>query len=192
MNKKTYIYALLDPDTEVVRYVGKSDNPERRLLRHLGFYEKKETHKTRWLRKLVNEGKRPLLKILEEVSIEEWGDKERYWISMYKENLTNTADGGIGGNGYNGEWTEERKTAASERAKKRHQELELSRIISNYRVEYIGDYTLDLIIDKYNGAPIYDRAIEEKEFREKGIYRGAECLNGYIIHNTVDVKKYEI
>lgn len=40
MGDFTFIYALCDPDTDMVRYVGKSDNPKKRYQFHL--YDKKQ------------------------------------------------------------------------------------------------------------------------------------------------------
>lgn len=97
---KTYIYALTDPDTQEVRYIGKADNPQKRLNRHLGQFEPKPTHKSNWIKSLLEIGKQPGVKILEEVDESEWQSSERKWINEYKSsgaNLTNTTDGGEGG-----------------------------------------------------------------------------------------------
>lgn len=91
----TYIYALLDPRVEEVRYVGKSDDPDLRYIQHLS--DSGGTWKARWVRYLKTKGLRPVLKILEEVREEEWEEAERRWISYYRENgcsLTNLTDGG--------------------------------------------------------------------------------------------------
>ena len=95
MTDKTFIYALCDPDTAMVRYVGKSDNPEKRLRGH--FYEKSKTHKTNWINTLKKQNKKPVLKIIEEVDRSAWEASEIKWIAYYRNlsgNLTNTTDGG--------------------------------------------------------------------------------------------------
>lgn len=56
-----YIYALIDPRTREVRYIGKSVDPLRRLDCHLDDKDS-SLRKSRWLKKL---GERPILKILE-------------------------------------------------------------------------------------------------------------------------------
>jgi hypothetical protein len=97
---KTFIYALIDPDTGKVRYVGKSDNPKKRLDRHIAGYEPRPTHKSIWIRSLLSLQKKPRIIILEEVESDEWQTAERKWIKFYKEQgvgLTNTADGVEGG-----------------------------------------------------------------------------------------------
>lgn len=53
-NKTTFIYALSDPVTHLIRYVGKANNPQQRLYMHLR--EKSGTHKDRWLKKLQSQG----------------------------------------------------------------------------------------------------------------------------------------
>jgi len=95
----TNIYALIDPTTKFVRYVGKSDNPEHRLHRHMTQDIKADNHRTRWLRKLKENGLKPDLVILEEVPKSEWQIHEKKWIKYYKESgypLTNSTDGGDG------------------------------------------------------------------------------------------------
>ena len=97
IEQKTYIYTLTDPRNNQVRYVGKSNNPTKRLYCHIGRTEK--NHKYCWLKSLANEGHQPLLDIIDEVPIDEWVFWERYWIAQFRAwgfNLTNLTDGGEG------------------------------------------------------------------------------------------------
>lgn len=97
----TYIYTLIDPRTNQVRYVGKSDRPERRVRDHLCDARRGVTdHKSRWLALLLREGLRPEVHILETCAVEIWKERERYWIDYYRSrcDLTNSQDGGDGGN----------------------------------------------------------------------------------------------
>ena len=88
--ERTFIYALVDELAQEVRYVGKSDDPERRLLDHL-----KDTNnpaKWLWIQSLEVQNRRPKLIILEEAAVAVEFKRERYWISYYWErghNLTN-------------------------------------------------------------------------------------------------------
>lgn len=91
--ESTFIYCLIDPRNNEVLYVGKSNNPKSRYSRHLKNAENPKTHCYCWINSLLSLGLKPELKILEEVSIEEWGIKEDYWISQF-DNLTNLLDGG--------------------------------------------------------------------------------------------------
>lgn len=101
MNKtSTYIYILLDPKNGDVRYVGKSDNPNKRLKEHIKKCRNSVTYKNNWVLSLLNEGKTPLLEVIDDVPYDEWGFWETYYIDLYKSwgfKLTNTAPGGIGG-----------------------------------------------------------------------------------------------
>ena len=97
---QTYIYALVDPDTDGVRYVGKADDPYKRLERHLAGYEPRATHKSNWIKSLLAQGKQPELMILEEVGVAAWEEAEKRWIAYFRKvgvSLTNITDGGEGG-----------------------------------------------------------------------------------------------
>ncbi|MBF0553237.1 MAG: GIY-YIG nuclease family protein [Nitrospirae bacterium] len=62
--KKCFIYALVDPISIEMRYIGKSTNPHKRLSRHL--IDKQRTHKTSWIQSLRNKGLKPIYCILEQ------------------------------------------------------------------------------------------------------------------------------
>lgn len=100
-----YIYGLIDPVTEQVRYVGKSQRPRERLANHLN--ERKPCHRTNWLQSLKRQGLRPKLVILAEVyPIAPWQPAEQAWIQYAREQgwpLTNSTDGGDGVPGLSGE-----------------------------------------------------------------------------------------
>lgn len=163
---KTFIYALIDPNTNQVRYVGKSDNPEKRLSRHLGFFEPKSTHKQNWLKSLMENHQEPILKILEEVDQPVWKDAERKWIKFYKDQgvvLTNTAEGGIGG--YTGGMSPEKRVVQSQRMKeyqarlkaekqRAYQEEMDSRRIIGWKKNGI---LLDPVFDNDEIQPDYDK-----------------------------------
>ena len=97
--KTTFIYCLIDPRDNQIRYIGKSNNPEQRLKNHCNPARYRPTYKFNWIRKLKQLKLKPILKILEEVDIEIWKQKEKYWIEFYKNeecNLVNYTDGGDG------------------------------------------------------------------------------------------------
>jgi hypothetical protein len=97
---ETFIYALCEPDTNKIRYVGKSNNPQERLKRHVGMYEPNQTHKQNWVRSVLEQGKSPSLLVLEKVDTTEWEGREIWWIEKCKKEgiqLTNIAKGGFGG-----------------------------------------------------------------------------------------------
>lgn len=102
METHTHIYALTCPDTDQVRYVGKSNNPSKRLYSHLT--DGRLNHRHNWLMSLKLNGKLPKVEILDTVKIEEWPFWERHYISLYKSfgfNLLNRTDGGEGSTYHN-------------------------------------------------------------------------------------------
>lgn len=96
-NKTVFIYTLEHPETGVVRYVGKTDNPKRRLEEH--YNDKRALHKSNWVKSLRAAGLRPVMQILEEVTLCEWQEREVYWISQMRAwgfRLCNLDSGGNG------------------------------------------------------------------------------------------------
>ena len=96
----TFIYALLDPITKEVRYVGKADKPSKRFRRHLRENSTEATHKARWIKVLLDNGLRPLLEVIDEVLQSEWKAAEAAYISFYKEEGCNLVNGSPGGDGF--------------------------------------------------------------------------------------------
>lgn len=93
----TVIYALTEPDTGVVRYVGQSTDPKRRYRGHVFDSRSGETdHKSNWIASLLRRDVVPGLLILEVVAREEANAAEGRWISHYRElvDLTNHRDEG--------------------------------------------------------------------------------------------------
>jgi hypothetical protein len=97
-----FIYTLSD-ENGVVRYVGKSVNPQRRFIGgHLVFARTGESkdHKCNWIRSMLARGLKPELRIIEECGGDDWKERERYWIKFYRDagcDLTNALPGGGGG-----------------------------------------------------------------------------------------------
>jgi hypothetical protein len=115
---KTFIYALKDPNTNKIRYVGKSNNPIKRLYDHIHSCHLTHTHKNNWLQSLLRENKKPTVEILEEVNSSEWQFYEKYWIHKLKnqgEKLTNIDEGGNG--------LEKHSFNTKEKMKLRHKEF---------------------------------------------------------------------
>lgn len=124
----TFIYALIDPRYNIIRYIGKSNDPYSRTfgnskgLSHMleANNTNRKTHKLDWLRNLIKNNLKPILEILDEVPKSEWQHWEKWWIACEKEKikvlglpkLTNTTSGGEWG--YNREmakkaWATRRK-----------------------------------------------------------------------------------
>jgi hypothetical protein len=117
------VYALVaksNPDE--MRYIGKSkiNTPVYRFQSHLKEAEKvnKNTHKLNWIRKVLDAGDQVLVVTLESnLSLEEYGIREEFWIAHYRSlehRLTNATDGGDGSVGRTvTEETREKLRAAS-------------------------------------------------------------------------------
>lgn len=100
---KTFIYALVDPRDGRVRYVGKANDPARRMSLHVTElrrpYVATNKAKLDWLSEVISAGLRPEVLILEEVISEAWQESERRWIAKMREqyhDLTNVHAGGDG------------------------------------------------------------------------------------------------
>lgn len=97
------IYALCDPRTGAVRYVGKTVQPTlRRLVYHVHAARRGTRHLpiSRWVWKLLKRKQRPTILEIESVLPGgDWASRERYWIASYRAagaKLLNLTDGGEG------------------------------------------------------------------------------------------------
>jgi len=102
MSKTTFIYALCEPASRVVRYIGKSDFPQRRFSNHLSRSARRQSHLGCWLRSILSRGELPSIVILREVPVETWQAEEALYIKAARVlglNLVNATDGGEGCSG---------------------------------------------------------------------------------------------
>ena len=77
-----YIYCLVDPSTDEIRYVGKADRPLDRYKEHVSRSELwGDSPKVQWLIGLRICGKTPRLRILQCVPYDIWRQAENQWIS---------------------------------------------------------------------------------------------------------------
>lgn len=102
MNSRVaYIYALCEPDTGEIRYVGKTEKPQKRFKAHLEPGNlKNNTPKNTWLKSLLSSGEMPRMQILEVVPADGWQEAEKWWIRLLRGQgveLKNCDDGGLGG-----------------------------------------------------------------------------------------------
>lgn len=97
-NPPVYIYALIDPGTGEIRYIGKSIRPAERLQNHMN--ERSNCHRSHWLQSLKARGMRADMVILERIDgAWPWQHSERRWIAYGRRNgwrLTNNTSGGDG------------------------------------------------------------------------------------------------
>jgi hypothetical protein len=81
--KDRWVYALIDPDDNLVHYVGNSCNPDARYRDHLcqarKNYEYVNAPVYDWMRDVLDRGLQPQLLLLEEGD----GEVEKKWISFF-------------------------------------------------------------------------------------------------------------
>lgn len=124
---KTYIYSLVNPIDNSIFYIGKSNNPNRRVISHVSsaFREHKNKRKSNLIFEILNAGLYPDVKIIEEIDDSEWEEKERYYISYYRNNGINLLNKLPGGE-HHPDWTgkvhteeTKRKISEANKGKKR-------------------------------------------------------------------------
>lgn len=97
--KSWVVYALLDPRTSEIRYVGVTHRTVR-LTEHLSKARRGErTYRSTWVRSLLGLGLEPTVSILESGAGPAWPEREAFWIAECRKagcNLTNATDGGEG------------------------------------------------------------------------------------------------
>ncbi len=106
MSNTVYIYALCEPTVDrAVRYVGKTVDLTHRYNSHISdalsrFAAVAEYPRSRWIRKLLADGKAPLCEVLEISDSASWREAERAWIVWFRKNSVkpclNITDGGEG------------------------------------------------------------------------------------------------
>lgn len=97
-----FIYTLSsssDPDN--IRYVGKTNDLNDRLRRHVGKYylENDISYKNNWIKSEISKGNSIIISELESVDETNWSNREQYWIEQLKQwgfKLVNTTIGGEG------------------------------------------------------------------------------------------------
>jgi len=81
---KTFIYILICPVDGNVKYVGKSNNPEKRLKDHMLDFRCMDLEKAKWIIDLKRKKLKPKLEIIEQVDSFHWKEKESYWCDHYR------------------------------------------------------------------------------------------------------------
>lgn len=96
-NRLVTIYALCDPDTNEVRYIGQTARPDTRLYQHVATpHGPQDNSRHKWIDALVATGKTPNLVVLEVVDQSQASIAEQKWIAHGTSNgwkLTNRKPG---------------------------------------------------------------------------------------------------
>ena len=123
--KETFIYKISD-ELGNTRYIGKSNNPRRRLYQHIK--DKSNLHKFNWLNSIIKRGNKPIIEVIEKVSMDNWKEREIYWISKFKDDgfdLLNMTIGGDGAEGMIHSEESKKRMSNSKKGKKLSQEHKL-------------------------------------------------------------------
>lgn len=136
------VYALLDPRTNEIRYIGRTNNIKNRFAAHINraknlkkALNNNNEHLYNWINILLDLDLKPIIKILESDIIEDnINEKEIYWIKYYrnKTNLVNQNDGGKGFGLNNKVWVGKKH---SEQTKKKISAGNKGKIISKELIE---------------------------------------------------------
>ena len=136
---KYFIYQLIDPNNNEIRYVGQTINIKQRYNRHISDSFRKNTHLYCWIKSLIKDNKKPIIEVIEECDIDCIDIFEKMYISLYKSwgvRLTNLDSGGQKNRGMSNETKQ--KISLSLTGKKQSDETKLKRknsLIETYKNE---------------------------------------------------------
>lgn len=101
---KEYIYYLICPIENKVRYVGKTKNPKSRYKQHISKLDKLITPKRKWLESLFEKKLLPIMKIVEETTVERGREREQYHVELHKDTILNIHNPGKGMKSFEGKY----------------------------------------------------------------------------------------
>lgn len=97
--RTAYIYALLDPETNEPRYIGKSCDPRNRFNQHVSSSRRPAWPVHIWMASLSRKGLLPIMEVVD-ICGDDWPEVETHWISEIKKipgsRLLNASSGGDG------------------------------------------------------------------------------------------------
>jgi predicted GIY-YIG superfamily endonuclease len=83
-----YIYALICPIENKVKYVGKTKDPKKRYNQHLKKLDAQMTPKRKWLENIFAKGLKPKIQILEKCE-NNGREREQFYVTKYKTTTLN-------------------------------------------------------------------------------------------------------
>lgn len=98
LNGEAVIYALINPVSKQIKYIGSTKIPQQRLVNHINSTANNGV--SLWIKELLFNGFKPEIILIEKISILDIKIKEKYWINYYmnlEQNLLNAnyLDGSI-------------------------------------------------------------------------------------------------
>jgi hypothetical protein len=164
-----WVYALIDPRDNQVKYIGKSINPKARLREHILKCNKERTKKGNWVKKLLSLSLEPQMKLLKEAQHTEIPYWEEHYIKHYKFDgitLLNYDDKGIG--------------TAKVRTKETIESMKEKTSRKVYQYDLNGN-----LLKEY-------KSLRDAE-RETGINHGniSKCCSGKLKHSSAFIFSYE-
>ena len=169
---KSYIYSLIDPVTEEIRYIGKTVNPSQRLSAHIKSGYKKGSHKECWIYGLLEKNLKPKMNIIEECLDDSWIEREKYYIRTLP-NLTNHTEGGDSPSGHKmseeaiKKMSESRKGSDNAFFGKTHS-YESRKVISEGNKKYLENNRNNFFNKKHTEDSRKIMSIKAKERADKG------------------------
>lgn len=139
MNTK-FIYTLSDPNTGLVRYIGKTNNLKKRLSRHLSNNNlSNSTRKNNWIISLLRKNQLPIIETLDEVDSTDIDFFEIFYISLFKSWGFDLLNGTEGGDGV--DWT----------GKKHNKISKIKNMVNNLNRKSVAQFDLEgNLINKYH------------------------------------------
>jgi len=172
-----FIYGLVDPRTNGVRYIGYTPDIEKRYKDHLLQCKHEKTYKANWIRSLLKLDLKPEMIILQEVPESEREIAERAWIRYGWEEtwrLTNTTEGGGGTLGY--KHTEETRNRMSNSLKGRIVSDETRKRLSESHKGHIhSEETRKKMSESLKGKPISEETLKKIGKSHKGQKRSEDA-----------------
>ena len=79
----TFIYGLTDPRTSEIVYIGKSNDPHRRVKYHVAERHRSSSPKALWIQELWDLRLRPNVRVIMKVPFDRWGYFEQQAIDRF-------------------------------------------------------------------------------------------------------------
>lgn len=125
MNKPVSIYVLECPITGHVKYIGQTYvKLQQRLNKHISD-SRKPTFKVQcWIKSLVNQGLKPVIREIEQCTMENCDEREIYYIKLFKDSGFDLKNICLGGSVKNRQFSQETKDKISKSLTGRKQSME--------------------------------------------------------------------